>query len=328
MHHRVLVLGAEHGADAFERQRHVDVEVRRISGREILRVLVVGLREGVHEQPEHILAARLADQPQVVLGALGQRVVDLGQRISRQLAAEDAAFQRKAPEGFEFGVGGRPRRFGAVQFDGFVAGEVELVYPFFEQGLLELHALAGAAAEHVVDIERGAQVALAQGVVQGVAVLLEAFDVRCQKERPLAVQQAQIAVEDLFGRLIVQRLGFGQVQVAKAIDDADAGARMHRERLEIRRRRWLVRSEYQAAEQAQQRRGNPRRQAPLACSIHQAISGGEERANVTQAGRTRPYDLQRPAEHRKPVKTPAAPTPRSANPPAPSRRSRELDRGA
>ena len=133
---------------------------------------------------------------------------------------------------------------------------------------------------------------MAQGVVEGVAVLLEAFDVRCQKERPLAVQQAQIAVEDLLGRLIVQRLGFGQVQVAKAIDDADAGARMHRERLEIRRRRWPVGSgEDQAAQQAQQRRGNSRRQAPLACSIHQAISGGEERANVTQAGRTRPYEF-------------------------------------
>ena len=132
VYHGVLVLGAQHRADAFERQRHVDVEVRRIPGREVLRVLVVGLREGVHEQPEHVLATRLADQPQVVLGALGQRVADLGQRVPGQLAAQHAAFQGQAPEGLEFGVRGRPRRLGAVQFHGFVAAEVELVDPFFE----------------------------------------------------------------------------------------------------------------------------------------------------------------------------------------------------
>ena len=141
MHHGVFVRRAEHRADAFERQRHVDVEVRRIPRRKILRVLVVGAGEGVHEQPEDVLAAGLADQPPAVLGALGQRVADLLQRIAGQLAAEHAALEGEPPERLQFVLAGRPRRLAAVQRYGFVAAEVEALQPVLEQRRLEGDAL-------------------------------------------------------------------------------------------------------------------------------------------------------------------------------------------
>ena len=233
LHHRVFVFRAQHRADAFQRQRHVDVEVRRVAWREILRVPVVGLREGVDEQLEYILAACLADQPQAVLGALGQRLANVLKFLTRQLAAEDAALERQAPLLFGLFLGLRPGGFATVQLHGLVDGEVESVQAPLQHRHLVFHPLQRTAAEDVVDLEGRLQLAIAQRVVQLDAMPLEGGDVVGAKEDALGVQKLQVFVEYLAGHLVVQRLGLVQVMLAEPVEDGDAGASVGGERRQI-----------------------------------------------------------------------------------------------
>ena len=236
----VVVLGAQHGPDAFQRQRHVDVEVLGRARRKILRVRVIGARVRVHVNLKCILAVRLRRLLQAILVPLRQYVLDFVELLAVQLHAEHRGLQAFAPQVVEFGGGGRPRGMLALDLDRFVRREVHVLDAVVQLGNQELESLLESRLIAIENVERGVQIAALQRVIECETILLERLNIRREKVCVTGVEQIEIFVEQLTRRRIIERL-LQIVVVAQLFNDRQARPRMYVERVERLRDRERIR---------------------------------------------------------------------------------------
>src|SRR5690606_10294914 len=123
----VLVVALQDGADALQRQAHVDVEVLGVVRRQIVGVRIVGLRESVDVGLEDVLAAGPLQPAELVAVAAGQQFLDGGHYLAGDLQKQDLVLDALAPEVIEGSAVARPGRLLAVHLETLVDGKVQLV---------------------------------------------------------------------------------------------------------------------------------------------------------------------------------------------------------
>ena len=261
-HGGVLVLHFQHGADALQREGHVDVEVLGGARGEILGVRIVGAGEGVHIERERILAAHPGSLLQAVAVALLQCLLDFVKVSPVHGHAEHGRLQAPPPEIVHGRFAGRPIRVLAFDLQLLLAGEIEPVETCADEAQNVFKALRHPLLEQVEDLEGGAQVSPAQRFVQLVAVTrLKGLHVRAIEVRPARVQVLQILVEELRGEAIVQ-LARQEMMLAQLIDDGERGARMFGTRRHLHRLRRGVQRELLLVRGAGHQRDGRRQRQP------------------------------------------------------------------
>ena len=238
-HLGVVVFRTQHRADAFERQRHVDVEVLGRARREVLGVRIVGARVRVHVNLERVFAVGLRRLLQTVLVALRQHVLDLGDLLAVQLHAEHGRFQALAPQVVEFGGGRRPRRVLALHLDRLVGVEVHRLKTLTQFGDQEFQAFFEAHLIAIEDVERGVEIAALQRIVERIPILLQRLNIGREKVRVAAIQEVDVLVEEFARRRVIERL-LQIVVVPQLLDDRQTRARVHVERMQRLRNREAV----------------------------------------------------------------------------------------
>ncbi|MNB93214.1 hypothetical protein D3C75_403350 [compost metagenome] len=218
----LVVIALQHGADALEGQAHVDVEVLRVIRRQIVGVRVVGHGEGVDVRLEDVFRAGLVQARQLVLVALGQGFLDLLGILAGDLLAQDFVLDAFAPQVVEFRGGFEPRGVLAVDQQGFLGGEVDLVDALVQLGKGKVQTRLHTVQVALVDGEPGVQVAALEEVVELGLPLVEFGNVAGHEVAARRIQQLEVAVvDDHRARIVERRLAV--VVTLEQLDDVQAG---------------------------------------------------------------------------------------------------------
>jgi len=192
----LVVIALQHGANAFQRQAHVDVEVFRVIWRQIVGVRIVRHGEGVDVRLEDIFAAGLIEARQLILVALGQQFLNFRRLLAGNLQTQDFVLDAFAPQIIELGFGLEPWSFLAVDLQAFLGFKVQRINTFVQLGKGEVQTRLDAIQIALVDDETGVEVAAFEEVVKLVLPLVKFGNVACQKVTARRVQQLQVAVID------------------------------------------------------------------------------------------------------------------------------------
>jgi len=203
-HLDVFVAWLQHGADAFQRELHRDVEVLRLARTEVISVRIGAVGVGGHEGLESIVAVELLDPLDVAGVTLVQHLADFVIALAGKLEPQPVVLGALAPQIVQFGLILRPRGVLAVEGVAFVAGEVEAR---LEQCACVVHAFHGALHVQVEHRERAVQLAIPDRIVQLGRQRREAVHVGLGEEHLLAVEQIHVRLVDASGHRIVQWLG-------------------------------------------------------------------------------------------------------------------------
>ena len=231
-HLDVFVVALQDGADAFQRQAHVDVEVFRIVRRQIGGVRVVGGGEGIDVGLEHVLATGLLEARQLVLVALGQQLLDVLGFLAGDLQAQHFVFDTLAPQFVEFGAVFGPGRFLAIDLQLLVDSEVDLVDALAQLGQRVVQALFHAGQMAAIDGEPWLEVATFQQIIEFAAPLIEFGDVAGSEIAARWIEQLQVVVIDLNRAFVVQRR-LVVVMAAQQLHYVEAGDHLLAIRLQI-----------------------------------------------------------------------------------------------
>ena len=216
-HLGVAVLVLQHRADAFQRTAHADVEVLGIMRREIVGVRIKGLGEGVHVGLEHVLGGVLTNPAELAFIAVGQPFADFLVAGAVEAHGQHRVAQLAAPDRVQGVLVLGPVRFAAVHQHLAVTVEVPVLEAAFQGGEDLGEAVFQTALEAVEDGVTGLQDAVAQLVVELIAVGLEVVHVLLGEIQPVGVKILQILLKHLRGKRVVE-LQAPVVQL-QALDD-------------------------------------------------------------------------------------------------------------
>lgn len=126
-HGDLFILHAQHAADAFQRQAHLDIEILGVARREIGGVRIEGLGDGIHVELKDVLAAGLARLIQAVLVAFAQQFRAAAGSLPETIQGQHFVLEPLAPELVEFGGAPGPGRVLAIDVQGFIAVKAEIL---------------------------------------------------------------------------------------------------------------------------------------------------------------------------------------------------------
>jgi hypothetical protein len=169
------------------------------------------MRVRIHEVLEHIVARDLVDALQYALVALLEHVARFRPGLVRQHQRQRVVLDPPPPQVVLAGLGGEPRRLGAVEGEGLV--EVEVRFRV-EVGDRALDRGPVAFLEAREDHECGIDVAGADRLAELEAEPLEVGNVALQEVAAARVQRLDVAVEHLRGHLLVEH----RLAVVRALD--------------------------------------------------------------------------------------------------------------
>ena len=229
-HLDLLLLEAQHGADALQGETHLDVEVLGGARRKVRRVWIEAGRDSVHVELEHVAALVLGGTPQAALVALDQRLASIIQILAGQMQLQQLVLDPLAPEIVQLGPGLGPAARLGLEFQALVDLEAQLAL----QLCLEPGGALGQPLQVDVEDRVGRfEFARFQVIVQAVTVALEALDIAGQEIAAIVVQRIQVGVEDIAGLDVVQwflavvvvgqQVGDGLVQLPLLGDRMDRG---------------------------------------------------------------------------------------------------------
>ena len=200
----VFIVALQNGADAFEREAHVDVEVFSVLWRHVLRVRIVHLCQGVDVVLEDVFRAGLIHANLLSAIALAEQFANVVQAFAGQLQTQDFILYLGAPELVQCLFVARPRRLFTVDQNVLVGVEVEAIELVLNQVNAEIQAVLQALQLTLVHGKTNTQIALQQQIVQTQTVAGEGIDVLLGKQAALRVQMLEVGVVHLRRQGIVE----------------------------------------------------------------------------------------------------------------------------
>ncbi|CAI8923714.1 hypothetical protein EMIT0180MI3_360022 [Priestia megaterium] len=218
----LIVIALQHGANALQGQAHVDVEVLRVIRRQIVGMWVVRHGEGVDVRLEDIFRAGLVQTHQLILVTLGQGFLNLLWLFAGDLHPQHFVLDAFAPQVVELGGGLEPRGILAVDQQGFLGGEVDLVDALVQLGKGKVQTRLDAIQIALVDGEPGVQVAALEEVVELGFPFVEFGNVTGHEVAARWIQQLEVAVvDDHRARIVERRLAV--MVTLEQFDDVQTG---------------------------------------------------------------------------------------------------------
>ncbi len=257
LYHRVLVLSAQHCADAFQGEPHADVEVLRGTRRHVARVGLQTFGVGIDEGLEDIVAVELPDTPCQPLVAFAQESPNLILFLLGEAQPEPFVLHPLAPDFVELGAVPCARCLGTVETVALRALEIEAGV---QQGQGKPDPLGDPLTVETEDLEGDVEPTLRQVVVQTLDSVFEAIDIPAQKERSVGVQRFEVLLEDPFGKPVVQG-HFTVMKVLQRLVDDHRGPLLAGCRHQTRNRDILRFGANQPRRQCQQEGNQQRNQA-------------------------------------------------------------------
>ncbi|MND94365.1 hypothetical protein D3C81_889330 [compost metagenome] len=157
---------------------------------------VVGLGEGVDVGLEDIFSAGLVQARQLILVTLGQQLLNRLGFFAGNFQTQHFIFDTLAPQVVEFSLVLDPRGVLAVDQQGFLGGEIEVVDTFVQFSQGEVQTRFDPVQVALVDGETGVEIAAFEEIVELGLPLVELGDIAGQEIAARRIEQFDVAVVD------------------------------------------------------------------------------------------------------------------------------------